>query len=356
MNLPLDILDSLVTAVVRLDGDARVSYLNPAAADLLETSPRHAQNRALRELLPVDEQLGAYVERAHQNGEPLAVAELALVTGPPPGRHRLVTCEILPFESGALQIELRVLDQRFAVADEGDLAVSHRAQRLLFQALAHEIKNPLSGLRGAAQLLAAEAGEHVPREYLDVMLRETGRLRDLVDALLGPARAPRFGPLNIHAVLEHVRTLLGVELPPTLAWQRDYDPSLPELQADADQLTQVFLNLAGNAVEAMQGNGRICLRTRVERHFIRGQRHRMALRVDVEDNGPGVPDEMRASLFLPLVTSRAEGTGLGLSIAQDIVQRHGGIIEWQSERGRTVFSVILPLNIETGETGIREHE
>lgn len=340
-----DILDSLVTAVLRLGGGGRVVYLNPAAADLLETSPRHALGRSLAELLPADEQLASFVQRAQQNGEPLALAELQLLCGLPPGRRRLVACDMTPVEgSNELQIEFQLLDRRLAIAEEGGVLQNQQAQRLLFQALAHEIKNPLSGLRGAAQLLAAEAGGAVPQEYLDVMLRETDRLRDLVDTLLGPARAPRFATVNIHAVLEHVRTLLGVELPSTVAWQRDYDPSLPDLQADADQLTQVFLNLAGNALEAIQGNGRLCLRTRVERHFLRGQKHRMALRVDVEDNGPGVPNAMRASLFLPLVTSRADGTGLGLSIAQDIVQRHHGIIEWQSESGRTVFSVILPMN------------
>lgn len=339
-----DILDTLVTAVLRVDAHIRVLYLNPAAADLLETSPRHALGRSVAELLPADEQLQNYVQRARHNGEPLALAELQLLCGLPPGRRRLVACDMTPVEgSSELQIEFQLLDRRLAIAEEGGQLQNQQAQRLLFQALAHEIKNPLSGLRGAAQLLASEAGDAVPQEYLDVMLRETDRLRDLVDALLGPARAPRFAPVNIHEVLEHVRALLDLDLPPTLVWQRDYDPSLPDIQADADQLTQVFLNLAGNALEAMQGNGRLCLRTRIERHFLRGQKHRMALRVDVEDNGPGVPDGMRASLFLPLVTSRADGTGLGLSIAQDIVQRHHGIIEWQSERGRTVFSVILPL-------------
>lgn len=339
-----DVLDSLVTAVLRLDDRGRVLYLNPAAADLLETSPRHALGRTMAELLPADEQLENFMQRARQNGEPLVLAELELLCGPPPGRRRIVGCDITPADGNAeLQLEFQMLDRRLAIAEEGGMLQNQQAQRLLFQALAHEIKNPLSGLRGAAQLLASEAGDTVPQEYLDVMLRETDRLRDLVDALLGPARAPRFAPVNIHEVLEHVRTLLELDLPPTLAWQRDYDPSLPDIQADADQLTQVFLNLAGNALESMQGNGRLCLRTRIERHFLRGQKHRMALRVDVEDNGPGVPDEMRGSLFLPLVTSRAEGTGLGLSIARDIVQRHHGIIEWHSERGRTVFSVILPL-------------
>lgn len=341
-----DILDSLTAAVIRIEDDGRIGYLNTAAVDLLETGARYAQDHDLREILPTDEHLVAYIKRARRNGEPLSIAELALTCGPPPGRRRLVACEILPLENGVVQVEIRILDRRRAISEENGVHLDRRSQRLLFQALAHEIKNPLSGLRGAAQLLASEAGESVPREYLDVMLRETDRLRDLVDGLLGPARAPRFGPVNIHAVLEHVRAILAVDLPSSLDWQRDYDPSLPELQADADHLTQVFLNLAGNAIEAMNGKGSLRTKTRVERHFIRGQRHRLALRVDIEDNGPGVPKEVRGSLFLPLVTSRAEGTGLGLSIAQDIVQRHGGVIEWTSVPGDTVFSVILPLREE----------
>ncbi|HEX6929208.1 MAG TPA: histidine kinase dimerization/phospho-acceptor domain-containing protein, partial [Gammaproteobacteria bacterium] len=203
-----DILDCLVTAVVRLDAEGRVAYLNPAAADLLESSPRHARGRSLRELLPVDENLEQYVARALARAEPLAVAELGLYCGAPPGRRRHVTCDILPLDGGAVQIELQLLDRRQRIAEETGLWQNHQAQRLLFQSLAHEIKNPLSGLRGAAQLLAADAGDDVPREYLDIMLRETDRLRDLVDALLGPARAPRFTRTNIHAVLEHVCGLL----------------------------------------------------------------------------------------------------------------------------------------------------
>lgn len=344
-TVPLeDILDTLVTAVFRLDAHDRVEYLNPAAADLLATSPRHARGRGLAELAPVDEHLAAYAARARRGGEPLAVAELDLRCGPPPGHRRRVACDILPLEAGAVQIELQVLDRRQLVAEEAGLQENREAQRLLFQALAHEVKNPLSGLRGAVQLLASEIVDPAQREYLDVMLRETGRLRDLVDNLLGPARSPRFVAVNIHEILEHVRQLLEPALDHDLAWQRDYDPSLPDLRADPDQLTQVFLNLAGNAIQAMHGEGRLCLRTRIERHYTSRSRQRMAIRVDVEDNGPGVPEHLRASLFLPLVTGRAEGTGLGLPIAQDIVQRHDGVIEWRSEPGRTVFSVVLPLN------------
>lgn len=357
MSIPLeDILDTLVTAVLRLDAQDRIEYLNPAAADLLATSPRHARGRLLADIAPVDEQLSNYTARARNRGEPLAVAELDLACGPPPGHRRRVACDILPLESGAVQIELQALDRRQLVAEDAGLQENREAQRLLFQALAHEVKNPLSGLRGAVQLLATETTDPAQREYLDIMLRETGRLRDLADNLLGPARPPRLSTLNIHEVLEHVWQLLQPTFGEGVHWQRDYDPSLPELRADPDQLTQVFLNLAGNAVQAMHGTGRVCLRTRIERHHTATARSRMAIRVDVEDNGPGVPDHLRASLFLPLVTGRAEGTGLGLPIAQDIVQRHGGLIEWRSEPGRTVFSVVLPLNESRNTHPENDHE
>ncbi len=351
MNQPEDILENLVTAVIRVDGAGRVNFLNPAAADLLATSPRHARGRTLAELAPLAEDLLAYVERAARFREPLAVAELRVPCGPPPGQRRRIACDILPLESGEMQIELQALDRRQRAAEETDLWQNQQAQRLVIQGLAHEIRNPLGGLRGAAQLLAAQVSDPAQHEYLDIMLRETDRLRDLVDALLGPARAPRLATINIHAVLEHV---CGVLQPaaPALTWQRDYDPSLPDLRADADQLTQVFLNLAGNAIDAANGtaNATLCFRTRIERQYTSlGRRHRIAIRVDVEDNGAGVPAHLAESLFLPLVTGRAEGTGLGLSIAQDIVQRHGGIIEWNSEPGRTVFTVILPVATDATE-------
>jgi two-component system nitrogen regulation sensor histidine kinase GlnL len=341
-----DILDALSLAVLRLDDKGRIQYLNPSAADLLETGIRHAHDRLLAEILPVDERLAAYIARALAHGEPLALAEMELFCGPPPARRRRVACNIQPLEQGGVQIELNALDRRQLIAEENTLWQNRQAQRRLFQALAHEIKNPLGGLRGAAQLLAVEIDRPELREYLDVMLRETGRLRDLVDALLGAPRAPILALTNIHAVLEHVHGVLAPAMPAGIAWKRDYDPSLPELRADADQLTQVFLNLAGNAIEALNDRGEIRVRTRIERQYtLAGLRHRMAVRIDIEDNGPGVPDSIRDSLFLPLVTGRAEGSGLGLAIAQDIVQRHGGLIEYgrDTATATTVFSVILPL-------------
>lgn len=341
-SLPEEILDAQLTAVLRFDGDGRVAYLNPSAAALLETGERVALGRSLQDLLPLDENLAAYVHRARLQGEPLAVAELSLVTGLPPGHRTSVSCDISPLDNGLL-LELRPLERRQMIAAENTLWENQRRQRQLFQSLAHEIRNPLAGLRGAAQLLASEIEREDLREYLDVMLRETDRLRDLLDALAGVPRAPRYERVNIHGVLEHVLTLLQPLKTPGQQWRRDYDPSLPELEADEAQLTQVFLNLVKNALQAIRNHGTLTVRTRIERQYtLGGRRHRQVLKVEVEDDGPGVPESLRDRLFLPFASRTPGGMGLGLAISQDIIQQHHGLIEHRGEPGRTVFVVILP--------------
>ncbi len=222
----------------------------------------------------------------------------------------------------------------------------------LLRNLAHEIKNPLGGIRGAAQLLESELEREEDRECTAVILQEAERLQSLVDRLLLPYRKPgKAEPVNIHEVLEQVRNLIGLEFPETVSIERDYDISVPPAAGDANRLTQVFLNLARNAAQAIEGAdspaGRILLRTRVERDAVLVEgRVRTALRVDVADNGPGVPKELREKIFFPLVTGRAEGTGLGLSIVKSFVEEAGGRITLESEPGRTVFSVTLPFYAE----------
>jgi two-component system nitrogen regulation sensor histidine kinase GlnL len=219
-----------------------------------------------------------------------------------------------------------------------------QANRLLLRNLAHEIKNPLGGIRGAAQLLEQELEKPGLREYTQVIIQEADRLRGLMEKLLTPQTATNHNSLNIHEVLERVRSLVLAEIPAGLTIQRDYDISLPALLGDKEQLIQVMLNIVRNASQAMQGKGRIILRTRIARQITITRRlHRLAINVQIVDDGPGIPKELRDKIFYPLVSGSADGHGLGLTLAQDFVSQHKGSIEFESEPGRTCFSVMLPL-------------
>ncbi|MDX1443058.1 MAG: nitrogen regulation protein NR(II) [Gammaproteobacteria bacterium] len=341
------LLDSLVTGVIHVDADLRVMLMNGAAADLLQTSPNAARLKPLPEFMPADTQFVPLLQRAMASGEPLTTGEHLLLAGPPPGNRHVVSLNITPLVeegSGAI-IELTGLDRRRSIAEEDRLAAQHQSQRSLVRGLAHEIKNPLGGLRGAAQLLAMDLDDPEHRETIDVMIRETDRLRDLVDNLLGPHRPLQKKAGNIHSITEHVLKLVESESP-AIKLRRDYDPSIPDFLFDQDQLTQVLLNLLRNATLALADIDAAEIRctTRVDRQYtLNGTRHRMICRCIIRDNGPGVPEELRDSLFYPLVTGRPDGTGMGLPIAQDIVQRHGGIIELHGGPGTTEFHVLLPM-------------
>jgi two-component system nitrogen regulation sensor histidine kinase GlnL len=215
----------------------------------------------------------------------------------------------------------------------------------MIRQLAHEIKNPLGGLRGAAQLLARQLADASMREYTTVIINEADRLVSLVDALLGPGHAPRKEPINIHELLQHVGHLLAAEAPAGVVIDRDYDPSLPPLKLDRNQIIQAMLNLGRNAIQAIGQSGRLTLRTRALTSVSIGtRRYRLVASIQFEDTGPGVPEHLRDTLFYPLVTGRAEGTGLGLAVAQDLVSRHDGLIEYTSRPGQTLFTILLPFS------------
>jgi two-component system, NtrC family, nitrogen regulation sensor histidine kinase GlnL len=222
---------------------------------------------------------------------------------------------------------------------------SARANKELIRNLAHEIKNPLGGIRGAAQLLETEVAGSELCEYTQVIIKEADRLQTLVDRLLAPHRHPRrIGEVNIHEVFERVRSVVLAEYPNGLAIERDYDASLPDFRGDKEQLIQALLNLVRNAAQALCGAGTIRLTTRIARQgTIDKVRYRLALDLHVIDDGPGVPDEIRDRIFYPLVSGREGGTGLGLTLAQTFVQQHGGMIECDSRPGRTDFRILLPL-------------
>jgi two-component system nitrogen regulation sensor histidine kinase GlnL len=225
------------------------------------------------------------------------------------------------------------------------------ASRELIRNLAHEIKNPLGGIRGAAQLLEMEIEQRSMTEYTQVIIKEADRLQLLVDRLLAPHRKPHVvGTVNIHEVCERVRALVLAEFPRGLATVRDYDTSIPELSGDREQLIQALLNIVRNAAEALaerieRGDARIVLRTRVVRQVTIGKhRYRLALELHIEDNGPGVPESLRERAFFPLVSGREGGSGLGLTLARTFIQQHHGTVEFESEPGKTVFKIVIPLS------------
>ncbi len=348
------ILDALSTSVLVIDAQHTVRYMNAAAESMLGVSRNQACARPLRELLMGDE-LSALIARALHSAGPIARRELSL-RRPHVEAEFVVDCNVAPFDDaalpGALLLELSDATHHQRISRENALLAQLGGSRLMIRQLAHEIKNPLGGLRGAAQLLARQLHDAEMREYTEVIINEADRLAALVDALLGPGHAPNKASVNIHEILEHVRRLLLADAPSGVTIERDYDPSLPSLHLDRRLIIQVMLNLGRNALQALeqrtQAGRALCLRTRALTNVNIGmRRHRVVACVQFEDNGPGVPEALRDTLFYPLVTGRVDGTGLGLAVAQDLVSRHDGLIEFDSRPGHTVFTILLPIHAES---------
>lgn len=349
-SLERNILDHINSAVMLFDRSLRLLYLNPAAEMLFEVSARHMLGQCALDLLPcpdheTEERLLSAMRCRHHVTE----REINVLTAG--GRTKTVNCTILPLHyfdaDDEILIELVQVDRQLRISREEQLLSQHQAAQALIRGLAHEIKNPLGGLRGAAQLLEQELSERALREYTRIIIEEADRLQALVNRMIGPSRLPRLSRVNIHQILEHVRSLLTAESPSGPEVYRDYDPSIPDLMADQDRLIQAFLNLARNAAAAAGVEGHIGLRTRVRRQFTIGnRRHRLVLQAQVCDDGPGIPSEIKDQIFFPMISGRAGGTGLGLPIAQELINQHGGLIECESRPGNTTFSVYLPLENE----------
>jgi two-component system nitrogen regulation sensor histidine kinase GlnL len=291
------------------------------------------------------------LRRALARNEPYAGHEIALVSRATQ-THRepvVVDVTVTPLEGQVtgthLLIELADARTRQRISRESEMLSRLDGSRLMLRQLGHEIKNPLGGLRGAAQLLDRELRDGGLTEYTTVIINEADRLRALVDSMLGPSRPPQMTPVNIHELCEHVFHLLRSEAPSGVLIDRDYDPSLPNGLFDRNEIIQALLNVARNALQAVEpAGGHITLRTRALSNINIGtERHRLVANLQIEDNGHGVPPELYRSVFYPLVTSRPTGTGLGLAVAQDLVTRHRGIVEFESRPGFTVFSLLLPL-------------
>jgi len=345
---PTDLLDALSTGIVMLDAQLCAIYANVAAQDLLAFSLNKARGRPFGDFLQDSNGLTGILRRALESGEGIADRELMVRPLGAPRDARILDVTITPLEGQVtgthLLLELADTTQRQRISRENDLLARLDGSRLMIRQLAHEIRNPLGGLRGAAQLLERELQEAGLKEYTRVIIGEADRLTALVDSMAGPSRAPQKVLINVHEICEHVYHLLRAEARPAVSIERDYDPSLPNAMLDRHQMIQALLNVARNALQAVGDAGRITFRTRaLSNVHIGPARHRLVASLEVEDNGPGVPDELRSSIFYPLVTGRANGTGLGLAVAQELVTRNGGLIEFDSEPGRTVFTLLLPL-------------
>lgn len=342
------LLENMATAVLVLDQDLRVRYMNPAAEMLFEVSAQRARGAPVSNLALDSEACSQSLRATLESEHPFSDRgrELRLLSG----RRVTVDCTVTPFLDAdhprGLLVELVPIDRAMRINREERLLAQQQAAQALLRGLAHEVKNPLGGLRGAAQLLERELDEEELREYTQIIIGEADRLQNLVDRMLGPNQLPRRRPINVHEVLEYVRNLVRVECPPGVHVDSDYDPSIPPLSADRDQLVQVMLNIVRNAVQAVGERGHIVLRTRIDRQVtIGGTRHKLVARIEVVDDGPGIPKALQERMFFPMVSGHAQGTGLGLSIAQSIVHQHGGLIECHSRPGNTEFRILLPLEM-----------
>jgi len=327
-----------------LDDESRVTYLNPAAEILFDISGKNLLGHPVQQVFTYTEQLSSAIQQAIQNNASYIEHDLTLGTHTHGKLH--LRCAATPLQSQQhhLLLEFHPIDRPLKLAREEQMLDQTQANRLLLRNLAHEIKNPLGGIRGAAQLLEQELEKPFLREYTQVIVQEADRLRSLMEKLLSPQNASHYSALNIHEVLERVRSIVLAEMPDGLKIRRDYDISLPALVGDKEQLIQVMLNIVRNAAQALHGNGNIILRTRIARQVtLIKRRHRLAVMVQIIDNGPGIPPELQDKVFYPLVSGHADGHGLGLTLAQDFVSQHNGTIEFDSEPGRTCFTVMLPL-------------
>jgi two-component system nitrogen regulation sensor histidine kinase GlnL len=340
------LLDNLNTAVLLFDSMLYLRYLNTAAEILLADSARQLLGISAKKLFKFsDAAFLRNLEHCRDIAEPRIDYALELRRA---NRTIFVNASVTPLDveigKQEMLMELLPIDNRLRISQEEQLHAQQNAARLMVRSLAHEIKNPLGGLRGAAQLLDLELQSVELKEYTAVIIDEADRLQDLVNRMLGSNELPNKQLLNIHEVLERVRLLVQAETTKNINICCDYDPSIPEFFGDKNQLIQAFLNIVRNAVQAILESGSVRLKTRISRHVtIERQRYKLGLRCEIIDNGIGIEPEMLNKIFYPMITGRAEGTGLGLSIAQTLISRHNGIVECNSEKGLTIFAITLPL-------------
>jgi two-component system, NtrC family, nitrogen regulation sensor histidine kinase GlnL len=346
------ILDYLDSSIICMNSDLQIKQLNATAEVFFDNSESALLDKNFLDLLSKKEEnsIQSSLEFAVANNHQVTEHEAVLTLN----NGKLVSCDysihpIIEFNVMNLLLEIRPLDRHIEIAQEGQRIAQQLASQQLARGMAHEIKNPLGGIRGAAQLLEREIGNPGLKEYTDVIIHEVDRLQALLNSMLGPNRKIDKTPINILEVLEHVSSVVLAEFTQNLEIIRDYDPSIPNICADKNQLIQAFLNIVRNAAQSVanEERGMITLRTRISRqHTILNKRHKLVMQIDVIDNGPGISPKLIENIFLPMVTDKADGSGLGLPIAQQIITGHEGIIQCHSAGGFTEFNTLLPLEAE----------
>lgn len=355
-NLQGRILESLSTAVMLVDRKHRIHYNNPAAEMLLQAGHKRILSSRLDHLfLKHETKLFSEFDAIFETGHSYTQRDCEFILHN--GQDLLVDCSVSKHNHDThefLLIEMQAKNRLKRISREEQLHENQETAQILVRGFAHEVKNPLGGIRGAAQLLDAELTNPEHHEYTQVIMSESDRLRSLVDRMLGSNKALKKTESNIHEILERVYSLIHAESGGSVKIVRDYDPSIPEFSGDKGQLIQAFLNITKNALQALSkqiADGKeasIILRTRTLRQFTIGHtRHRLVLRVDIIDNGPGIPKDSIQNIFYPMISGRADGTGLGLSITQSILTKHEGLVECESKPGETDFIVYLPISFDT---------
>lgn len=340
--------NQMATAVIVIDSNLRVQYVNPSAEALLLKSFDKLYGYYFNDIFfnaSIDNDRLLQLLSSGQEFTDSDV-ELDFIA------HKSITVELsassVEFNRKPhILLELKQIDQQRAISAEAFQHQQWESGRDLIRGLAHEIKNPLGGLRGAAQLLNKELTEQ-QQEYTGMIIEQADRLSTLVDRLLGPNQLPQINKQNIHQVLEKVYQLFKFNNPKKINFIRDYDPSIPEIYFDADKIQQAVLNIVSNAVQAIKDNDKITLKTRIaSNQIINGKRIKLCVNINIIDNGPGIPAQIQDTLFYPMVTGRSDGTGIGLSISQTLIHQHNGKISCHSRPGNTNFSILLPISEET---------
>lgn len=340
------LIDSLSTSVVVIDHQLRIRYVNNAAELLFEFSRKQMLSNPITSFIAHNSLKSEQLLKAMEYQESFTEGELALTFSH--GKHCIVDFMAKAFETDSnihLLMEFVQIDQQRKLFKDSQHWAHQQAAKELIRGLAHEIKNPLGGIRGAAQLLEKELINDEHKEFTTLIMQQSDRLRNMVDKLLGPTTVPNFKKQSVHKAIEQIRSLITFEAGESIDIVRDYDPSIPETEIDSDMIQQAILNIARNAIQALNNQGKLTLRTRIQRQqLIQGRLQPLCIEITIMDDGPGIAPEIKSTLFYPMVTTKSDGTGLGLSIAQSLIEHHRGKIEVESWPGHTEFRILLPID------------